>query len=397
MMVWMAKTQRLVVAGGDDTWTVLGVNYLPVPEIESFLEHLRQTGRSPNTVRSYARALSLWWDFLDLTGRQWSGVSIEDFGRFLGWLRTGLHPDVEPIAALPVALSDSTVSIRLQAVRSFYRYHQLRGRDVVPWLYETAGSRGGRYQPFLAHIRSRPPARPVVSVPRRRRSPPTLTPRQIEAIKDSCARFDPVERRWAGSVRDRLLFSLLEETGLRLGEALSVQHRDWHSGRGENPFIEVVPRPHPHGLRVKGGGYRKLYISDELDRLYAELVWQLCNAGMDVDVADIDEAYVLVNQRGANRFGPMRPETVYKLIARISRRLGNRLPAGWSPHWFRHTHASALLLSGTPVHVVSRRLGHSDVQTTLNTYAWVIDDEELRAVADRKIVTEGWRTDRADG
>ena len=32
--------------------------------------------------------------------------------------------------------------------------------------------------------------------------------------------------------------------------------------------------------------------------------------------------------------------------------------------------------------VVSRRLGHSDVQTTMNTYAHVTEDAELRAVAD---------------
>ena len=48
----------------------------------------------------------------------------------------------------------------------------------------------------------------------------------------------------------------------------------------------------------------------------------------------------------------------------------------------RHSHATALLLSGVPVHVVSRRLGHADVQTTLSTYAHVTEDAELRAVAD---------------
>ena len=32
--------------------------------------------------------------------------------------------------------------------------------------------------------------------------------------------------------------------------------------------------------------------------------------------------------------------------------------------------------------VVSRRLGHSDVQTTMNTYAHVTEDAELRALAD---------------
>ncbi len=87
----------------------------------------------------------------------------------------------------------------------------------------------------------------------------------------------------------------------------------------------------------------------------------------------------------------MRPETVYELVRRLKRQLAGRVPATWTPHWFRHTHATALLLSGTPVHVVSRRLGHRDVQTTLNTYAWVTEDAELRAVADWKELTATWR------
>ena len=35
------------------------------------------------------------------------------------------------------------------------------------------------------------------------------------------------------------------------------------------------------------------------------------------------------------------------------------LPPDWSPHWLRHTHATALLLAGVPEHVVMRRLGHA--------------------------------------
>jgi integrase len=57
----------------------------------------------------------------------------------------------------------------------------------------------------------------------------------------------------------------------------------------------------------------------------------------------------------------------------------------------RHSHATALLLSGVPVHVVSRRLGHADVQTTLNTYAHVTEDAQMRAVAQWKAFTAGWR------
>jgi len=49
-----------------------------------------------------------------------------------------------------------------------------------------------------------------------------------------------------------------------------------------------------------------------------------------------------------------------------------------------------LLLAGVPVHVVSRRLGHADVQTTLNVYGHVTDDAEMRAVAEWKAFTTGW-------
>jgi len=90
-----------------------------------------------------------------------------------------------------------------------------------------------------------------------------------------------------------------------------------------------------------------------------------------------------------------RPDSVYDLVDRLRRQLTDQLPAGWSPHWLRHTHATALLLAGVPVHVVSRRLGHADVQTTLNTYAHVTDDAELRAVADWKALTERWRATTA--
>jgi hypothetical protein len=68
-------------------------------------------------------------------------------------------------------------------------------------------------------------------------------------------------------------------------------------------------------------------------------------------------------------------------------------PAGWSAHWLRHSHATALLLAGTPDWVVSRRLGHAHVQTTLDLYGWVSEDEALRAAASWKTYTAGWRTE----
>jgi integrase len=251
---------------------------------------------------------------------------------------------------------------------------------------------------MLEHVaRRKGRQRQVIRVRVRKDAPPVLTPGQIEAVMDACARFDPVSREWRGSLRNRLLWALLSETGLRLGEALGLQHRDWHAGCGGTPFIEVVPREHPHGVRAKGGRYRRVFVSDDLDRLYGDYVWGLCDAGADMTAADMDAEPVFVNLAGPARFGPWRPESVYDLVGRLRRDLAGTVPEKWTPHWMRHSHATALLLAGVPDHVVSRRLGHADVQTTWNLYAHVTDDADMRTVAEWKAFTAGWRTAAGTG
>ena len=362
---------------------------------EEFLEFLRVQASSPNTVKSYARALALWWSYLTVFGLAWDGVTLSRVGGFLSWLRTGEGPRVTSIVPCASRFSESTIATRLRAVTSFYRFHEGSGvplgADLVRLVH------GGRavYRPMLEHVaRRHGRERAVVRVRAPWRvPPPVLTPAQIDAVCDACAWRDEASGQYSGRVRDRLLWELLAETGLRLGEALGLQHRDWHTGRGDTPFIEVVPREGlPHGVRVKGQRYRRVFISDELDRLYGEYLWQLCDAGADLAVPDLDAAQVLVNLAGGARFGPWRPDSVYALVRRLRRDLAGIVPAEWTPHWLRHSHATALLLAGVPVHVVSRRLGHADVQTTLEVYAHVTEEAEMRQVAEWRALAARWRT-----
>jgi hypothetical protein len=53
------------------------------------------------------------------------------------------------------------------------------------------------------------------------------------------------------------------------------------------------------------------------------------------------------------------------------------------------------LLAGTPEWVVSRRIGHAHVQTTIDLYGWVREDEALIAAANWKTYTSGWRAGHA--
>lgn len=382
-----------VELGSERTWTVVGSDHLPVAPVEEFLEYLRVAQRSsPNTIRSYATALSRWWDYLTTAELAWDQVSLPTFTPFLISLRTGDPAGVSrlPVGPQPQAPAESTVSARVAAVLSFYRYHDDVHRVPVAGRLYRVGARGCRYLPGLAHLqRGQERARPAVRLRGATSSPtPVLTPGQIEAILDGCARWDQTQGEWSGSVRNRLLFATLSETGMRLGECLSTRHRDWHAGRGSTPFVEVVPRQdHPAGVRSKSGRYRRIYISDDLERLHSEYIWQLCDADAHRAVV-LEDHFVFVNLHRGRWLAPLRPETVYDLVESLKRRLGDAVPAGWTPHWFRHSHASALLLSGAKEHVVMRRLGHADVQTTLNLYGKA---RELQQAGEKPQVTRSTR------
>ncbi len=84
---------------------------------------------------------------------------------------------------------------------------------------------------------------------------------------------------------------------------------------------------------------------------------------------------------------PIYPDTVTSLMTKLigahnepdnGPRPGRPLPPA-RLHDLRHIHATTLLLSGVPVHVVAARLGHADPVITLRVYAHVIRTAETAA------------------
>lgn len=57
---------------------------------------------------------------------------------------------------------------------------------------------------------------------------------------------------------------------------------------------------------------------------------------------------------------------------------------GFHFHSLRHSHVALLLSQGVDIYAISKRLGHSSFQTTLNTYAYLIDEKKKQD--DKKIL-----------
>jgi len=378
---------------GRRTWTVVDEAYRTVGPVEDWLEAHRLLW-SPNTVRSYATSMAQWWSFLEQRGEaeRWQEVGVPTVSGFLSWLRNGRTLE-HVIVANRDAPSPETLEARLAAVISFYRWqHAVYGVEVAKRLLRGVPRRAPA-RGLLAHLdqRSAPARSSLVRVRRSRRRdhPPLLLPQQIQAILDGCAVVDPVTGEWVGNLRDRLVFALLAETGMRLGELLGMRIRDFVMGRGGTPYVEVVPREdNPNGARVKMMRARRIYVGHDLERLFADYLTHLACHAATQGLTLSAESALLVNLQRPPLLAALREGTVREKTTSLrARGIG---PPGWTPHWFRHSHATALLLAGTPEWVVSRRLGHAHVQTTLDLYGWVREDEALRAAANWTSYVSYW-------
>ncbi|TDC77352.1 site-specific integrase [Actinomadura sp. 7K507] len=359
--------QRVVMpASSLESWTVLGDDDLPVAAIERYLAYLTDIERSPNTIKAYAHDLKDYFTFLDDRGLDWREVRLEDIGEFVAWLRLPPPARTGRVTVLPSVehhVSAATVNRKLSALSAFYQHAARHGVDLGELLitWGPAGGRGG-WKPFLHHIsKGQPVARRTIALKTARKLPRVLTVTEVQAILDACARL-----------RDRLLFAVLYDTGMRIGEALGLRHEDITAAERQ---ITVTPRINANGARTKSAASRTIPVSAELIRLYADYLHE--------EYGELDSDYVFVNLWGRPHGHPLAYAAVYDLVRRLRRRTG----LDFDPHWYRHTMATRMLRDGVPVEVVSAVLGHCSVTTTLQVYGHLTSEDARRVLEEA-----GWFT-----
>lgn len=349
------RVQRVLMPGSRvESWTVLGDNQVPVDPVERFLAYLASIERSPNTVKAYAHDLKDWFTFLDVRDLDWRSATLEDVAGYVAWLR--LPPEARDgrVQMLPTVThhcAELGVNRKLAALTSFCEFHARHGVALAGLLVTMAPAGRGRssvtsFKPCLHHVtKSTEQRRRTIKLPAARPRPRVLSAVEAQTILDACEHL-----------RDRLLFALLLDTGMRIGEALGLRHEDLDiAGR----VVHVVARVNDNGARAKGGRSRIIPTSGELMRLYAEY--------LNDEYGSLESDYVFVNLWGRLHGRPWTYAGVYDLVGRLRRRRG----VDFGPHWFRHTYATWLLRRGAGMESVKELLGHASVTTTVDTYGYL--------------------------
>jgi integrase/recombinase XerD len=366
----LVRVQRVLMPdSGLESWTVLGDDHAPVGPVERWLAYLTLIERSPNTVKAYAHDLKDWFTYLAGQRLDWRAATLEDVAGFVAWLRLPPGARDGQVAVLPSVehhCSEASTNRKLAALTSFWEFHARHGVDLGGLLVtlRPAGRGGSSWKPLLQHItKGKPQRRHMTALKQPDRQPKILTAQQVQAILDAC------QHR-----RDRLLFAVLYDTGVRIGEALGLRHEDVAVAERE---LTVMPRANDNHARVKSGRRRTIPVSPGLLRLYADYLHH--------EYGELDSDFVFVNLWGRPYGHPLSYTSVYDLVRRLRRRTG----IAFDPHQFRHGYATELLRRGASMETVKVLLGHGSISTTVDRYGH-LTVEDARAALE----AAGWFTSR---
>jgi len=159
----------------------------------------------------------------------------------------------------------------------------------------------------------------------------TLKPEHIEEM---LASFDTSTTY---GFRDYVIFLLLLDTGMRLGEISNLQLSDV-----QGSYIKVFG---------KGRREREIGLHPEVNKMLWKYVHKYRHA-------DENEDHLFMGHRG-----PLEHSGITEIVNRAQARSGLQ-DIKISPHVFRHTFAKMYMQRGGDLFKLSREMGHSDVQIT---------------------------------
>jgi integrase len=352
----LMRTVTCLTEAGETRYYLEDDTGRPVPEVMQFLKFRDNRGLARNTLRLNCYQLQNYYEYLKEADKDYKDVGIDDIAEFMAWLQ---NPDilkkVVPIRFEP-ARAPQTINENIDTVILFYDYLIRRGgleNRLSDKLVKFVSRPQHNYKSFLYGIGENRPVRShVLKMPVPRRNIRRISKDEAVLLLDACTNF-----------RDYFLLYLLFETGMRIGEALSLWLEDFDmdglkitvNDRGSLPNQAEIKTVHSP---------RRLDCTQELMDLFTRYV---CES----HTCQINTNHVFVKLRGRDAGTPMDYACVDNLFRVLRKKTGIRI----TPHVFRHTSLSLLYADGWAPELLRIRAGHKNIYTTLNTYVHPTEDE----------------------
>ncbi len=166
-----------------------------------------------------------------------------------------------------------------------------------------------------------------------------------------------------------ILFETLYYTGLRFGECLALTWNDFKNDSldiNKTLTRNLVDNKKVINTPKTSSSIRTIKLDNDLIKLLNILKQKYMEC-----VEFTNDWYIFGGIKPLSQTTVTRKKNIYSKIANVKK---IRI------HDFRHSHASLLLSQGVPITVISERLGHSDIDMTLNTYSHIIPSDVDKAI-----------------
>lgn len=174
----------------------------------------------------------------------------------------------------------------------------------------------------------------------------------------------------------KMFFTFLYYTGCRKGEALALTWKDIdlkketikisksisNKTTGNEPFVITTPK--------NRSSNREISIAGLTLQLAEYKKWQSSECSENKFV-----------------FGGSRPFPTTNIDRELAHGIVKSGVKKIRVHDFRHSHCSFLISNGVSIVAVAKRLGHSNIEQTLNTYAHLLpkDDEQIKSILQKTL------------
>lgn len=343
---------------GKERYFVADDSGLPIEPILKFVRFKDNTNYARNTLRMYCQHLKLYFEYLQQRELDFQKVTIDDLSLFVNWLQNPYKSlKVIPTHQVDTARSPRTVNIIVNTVLAFYDYilrHEEYSNNISDRLRKFVSTPSRNFKGFLygiAHEQKKVTSNILkLKVPKSK--PKTLSKDEIGTLIKAC-----------NNLRDKFLLTLLYETGIRIGEALSLWIEDFDisdmiidlKDRGElenNAEIKTVSSP------------RRIDISQNLVDMFMEYI-------AEYHTEEVETNHIFIKLSGSNKYKPMNYTDVDNLFRMLKKITGIYI----TPHMFRHSSLTLLRMAGWQPELLRIRAGHKNIYTTLNTYIHPSDEE----------------------
>jgi integrase/recombinase XerD len=325
-----------------------------IPEVLIFIKHLEQKGYSVNTVRSYVRDLKSYYGWMKEEGLEAFEVKPKHIPSFIAYIDSKHSSG---------AVSPSTLNGYLATLGTFYRYFEVVHEGMVqPVSNDTIKKLGvNQNRGFLRHT-IKGWDKSVYSFFRRRDKKKKLDRKRIRA--DIAKQFYlQIEEIWTDNealkVRNQLIFKVLYETGMRVGELLNlrVSDFDYPDSFDKTGNIYLIDR------KEEQDPDRKLKTGERVIPVSTSLLQEIDDYVMYHRPYTEGIEYLFVSHSTSNEGAIPTRKSINKMFKKIFD-MSEFKNVIFTPHSMRHTHASNLQDAGLGIDIIKARLGHSSIETT---------------------------------